>query len=403
MSQARFAFPRAARAVLAALWLVVAMVPVLRAQRATPTPPRPTAAQLSAIPPRAVRRDVPITNSIRRAFAAGTRDSTGRPGRNYWQLRTDYAIDVSLNPSTSRLSGRARITIRNSSPDPLSNIGLRLDPNHFLGNAPHAAPWVPAEVTDGMVISRMTINGTPVNLASNATPAGDGGSGARAIVAAQQSAANALTGEAVLLNGRSTAASIRLATPIAAGASALLDIAWSHKLPGGPGTGHRMVQRWADTLYQPTQWFPRVAVYDDLRGWDSELYVGPSEFYNNFGSFDVNIDVPAGWIVSGTGVLQNPTDVLTAKARAQLDLKQPPIDFVQLGRSMGVPSVRADTAAGFVDALERAFNTPGPHLIEAMVPSAFSGLKLRVLPRLLAALENMPQPVARAIKRKVAP
>ena len=318
MSQARLAFPRAARAVLAALWLVVAMVPVLRAQRATPTPPRPTAAPLSAIPPRAVRRDVPITNSIRRAFAAGTRDSTGRPGRNYWQLRTDYAIDVSLNPSTSRLTGRARITIRNSSPDPLSNIGLRLDPNHFLGNAPHAAPWVPAEVTDGMVISRMTINGTPVNLASNATPAGDGGSGARAIVAAQQSAANALTGEAVLLNGRSTAASIRLATPIAAGASALLDIAWSHKLPGGPGTGHRMVQRWADTLYQPTQWFPRVAVYDDLRGWDPELYVGPSEFYNNFGSFDVNIDVPAGWIVSGTGVLQNPAQVLTVAARERL-------------------------------------------------------------------------------------
>jgi hypothetical protein len=78
------------------------------------------------------------------------------------------------------------------------------------------------------------------------------------------------------------------------------------------------VQRWADSLFQPTQWYPRVAVYDDLRGWDSELYLGPSEFYNNFGTFDVNIDVPAGWIVSGTGVLQNPQEVLTTKARAQL-------------------------------------------------------------------------------------
>jgi len=272
----------------------------------------------SATPPRAIRRDVPITNSIRRAYAAGTRDSTGRPGRNYWQLRTDYAIDVSLDAATSRLTGTARITLHNSSPDPLRDIGLRLDPNHFLGNAPHAAPWVPAEVTDGMVISRMTIDGKPVNLASNAAPAGDGGSGARAIVAAQQNAANAPTGEAVLRNGRSTAASVRLGTPIAAGAKAVLEIAWSHKLPGGPGTGHRMVQRWADTLYQPTQWYPRVAVYDDLRGWDNELYVGPSEFYNNFGTFDVNIDVPAGWIVSGTGVLQNPEQVLTAAARERL-------------------------------------------------------------------------------------
>ena len=298
--------------VAAALLSLAATAPGPLQAQAVPAP------AASATPPRAIRRDVPITNSIRRAYAAGTRDSTGRPGRNYWQLRTDYAIDVSLDAATSRLTGTARITLHNSSPDPLRDIGLRLDPNHFLGNAPHAAPWVPAEVTDGMVISRMTIDGKPVNLASNSAPAGDGGSGARAIVAAQQNAANAPTGEAVLRNGRSTAASVRLGTPIAAGAKAVLEIAWSHKLPGGPGTGHRMVQRWADTLYQPTQWYPRVAVYDDLRGWDNELYVGPSEFYNNFGTFDVNIDVPAGWIVSGTGVLQNPEQVLTAAARERL-------------------------------------------------------------------------------------
>ena len=298
--------------VAAALLSLAATAPGPLQAQAVPAP------AASATPPRAIRRDVPITNSIRRAYAAGTRDSTGRPGRNYWQLRTDYAIDVSLDAATSRLTGTARITLHNSSPDPLRDIGLRLDPNHFLGNAPHAAPWVPAEVTDGMVISRMTIDGKPVNLASNSAPAGDGGSGARAIVAAQQNAANAPTGEAVLRNGRSTAASVRLGTPIAAGAKAVLEIAWSHKLPGGTGTGHRMVQRWADTLYQPTQWYPRVAVYDDLRGWDNELYVGPSEFYNNFGTFDVNIDVPAGWIVSGTGVLQNPEQVLTAAARERL-------------------------------------------------------------------------------------
>ena len=304
---------RSRRAVAVAMVSLIAIAPLLHAQSAAQK-----ATSVVTRPPRAIRRDVPITNSIRRAYAAGTRDSTGRPGPNYWQLRTDYAIDVSLDPATSQLTGKARITLHNSSPDQLRDIGLRLDPNHFLGNAPHAAPWVPAEVTDGMVISRMSVNGKPVNLASNAAPAGDGGSGARAIVAAQQSAANATTGESVLRNGRSTSASVRLGTPIAPGAIAVLDIEWSHKLPGGPGTGHRMVQRWADTLYQPTQWFPRVAVYDDLRGWDNELYVGPSEFYNNFGTFDVNIDVPAGWIVSGTGVLQNPEQVLTATARERL-------------------------------------------------------------------------------------
>ena len=79
-----------------------------------------------------------------------------------------------------------------------------------------------------------------------------------------------------------------------------------------------MTQRWADTLFQPTQWYPRVAKFDDLRGWDTQIYNGPSEFYNNFGRFDVRITVPGGWIVSGTGVLQNPNEVLTATARARL-------------------------------------------------------------------------------------
>lgn len=276
--------------------------------------PTPSAA---LVPPRAIRRDIPMTNAIRRAMAAGSRDSTGRPTAKYWQLRTDYDIDVSLDPASARLSGTARITVHNTSPDALREIGLRLHPNHFIGTAPHSAPWVPAEVTDGMAIARMTVDGAPVNIASNAAPNTVAAEGARAIQNAQQAAANAAGGN-TLLNGRSTSARVRLATPIAPGAKARLEIAWSHKLPGGPGTGHRMTQRWADTLFQPTQWFPRVAMYDDLRGWDSELYLGPSEFYNEFGRYDVRIDVPAGWIVSGTGLLQNPQQVLTDKARAQL-------------------------------------------------------------------------------------
>lgn len=271
----------------------------------------------ASIPERAVRRDIPMTNAIRRAFEAGTRDSTGRPGRAYWQLRTDYNISVSLDPSTQRLTGTARITIHNNSPDALSEIGLRLDPNHFLGNAPHAAPWVPAEVTDGMVISRLVVNGSAANLGA-AGPLGDGSTGARAATAAANAANTQSTTVPVLRNPTSTVARVRLPTPIAAHASALLEIDWSHKVPGGPGSGHRMVQRWADTLFQPTQWYPRVSVYDDLRGWDNELYLGPSEFYNNFGTFDVSIDVPAGWIVSGTGVLQNPNEVLTPTARERL-------------------------------------------------------------------------------------
>ena len=91
------------------------------------------------------------------------------------------------------------------------------------------------------------------------------------------------------------------------------------------------------------------------------------------------------------------------KARAQLDLKTPPIDFVQLGQSMGVASKRATTTEEFLTAFEHALRTPGPHLIEAIVPPTLAGLKLRVLPHLLQSLANLPQPVARALKRKLAP
>ncbi|MCE3285057.1 MAG: acetolactate synthase large subunit, partial [Steroidobacteraceae bacterium] len=91
------------------------------------------------------------------------------------------------------------------------------------------------------------------------------------------------------------------------------------------------------------------------------------------------------------------------KAKAQLDLRNPALDFVQMGRSMGVPSVRATTTADFVAALERAFKTPGPHLIEAVVPSSISGLKLKLLPRVLGSLSGLPAPLGRAIKRKLAP
>ena len=92
-----------------------------------------------------------------------------------------------------------------------------------------------------------------------------------------------------------------------------------------------------------------------------------------------------------------------AKARAQLDLTGPVTHFAQLGQSMGVHSVRAGTTEELVRALEQAFATPGPHLIEALVPPTLAGLKLKMLPHILGSLDGLPQPVARFLKRKIAP
>jgi acetolactate synthase I/II/III large subunit len=91
------------------------------------------------------------------------------------------------------------------------------------------------------------------------------------------------------------------------------------------------------------------------------------------------------------------------KAKSQLDLSEPPIDFVALAQGMGMSATTASTARGFNKALENAFREPGPHLIEAIVPSEFRGLKLKALPHVLGALDSVPAPVAKAIKKKVAP
>lgn len=252
-------------------------------------------------PERAIRRDIPLFNTIQRAHALGTRDSTGRPGRNYWATRTDYSIDARLDPATARIHGSGRITLHNNSPDSLGFIALKLYPNIFRGLSPRGMS-VPAENTDGMVITRLAVNGVPVNLTAPAQGFG------------QQQRPS----EPVAMGLQGTVARIVLPAAIAARSQVRIDVDWIMQLPGGSGSGHRMTMRWADSLFQPTQWFPRVAMYDDLRGWDTELYLGPAEFYNPFGRYDVRIDVPEGWLVSGTGVLQNAEQVLTPLARQRL-------------------------------------------------------------------------------------
>ncbi|MBS1488953.1 MAG: M1 family metallopeptidase [Bacteroidetes bacterium] len=248
---------------------------------------------------RAIRREVPLTNPIRKAMKDGTRDFSGKPGPHYWQLQTDYTIQASLNPHTQTISGTEKIEVYNNSPEELTKIVLRLDHNIFRADVPRGFS-TPAETTNGMIISSLVVGGKNVDL--KATPAKRGEPARLAVFGLTQ-----------------TVATVTLDEPIKAGKKTTLEINWNTKLPGGTtGRGHRMTQRWDSTLFQPTQWYPRLANYDDLRGWETSVYLGPSEFYNNFGRFDVTLTVPAGWIVSGTGVLQNPKEVLTPTAQQRL-------------------------------------------------------------------------------------
>ncbi|MEZ5007166.1 MAG: acetolactate synthase large subunit [Chitinophagales bacterium] len=91
------------------------------------------------------------------------------------------------------------------------------------------------------------------------------------------------------------------------------------------------------------------------------------------------------------------------KAKAQLDISQPEIDFVSIAKGMGMSAVRTETAEEFNSALERAFREKGPHLIDAIVPSEYEGFKLKALPYLLGSLDKIPNSLAKVIKNKLAP
>ncbi|MEO8295270.1 MAG: M1 family metallopeptidase [Gemmatimonadota bacterium] len=248
----------------------------------------PAAAQSPApatLPERAVRRTIPISRAMERAYANGTRDSSGAPGAKYWQLRTDYRIEARLDPATSQLTGHEIVTISNPSDSSLRQIGLRLYQNRFAPNVSRDGPVT--EITSGITITKLVANGQSVDIASRA---------------AQWNT--------------STVIPLPLTDPVPAKGSATLEIEWSFTVPLVPDNqrGDRM-GRWGTRLYQIAQWYPQIAMYDDVRGWDREPHLGSAEFYNNFGSFDVRLDVPAGWLIGATGQLVNSGELLTPMVR----------------------------------------------------------------------------------------
>jgi len=283
---------------LAMIGAIVAVPPALVSQ----THPR--------YPERAVRRDIPLTNMIRRAFADGTRDSTGRPGPRYWQLWTDYTITARLDPATGVVTGHERVVVQNAGDTEMTRVTLRLDQNLFTPWAARSSAEPNLAPTDGMRITALSINGQTID--PNPQPT------MRTVTRGGQTFQFMVPPPYDL---RLTSVSIPLAAPVPAHGSFTLEADWHFTVPPiAPNTRGVRMGAWGDSLFQVAQWYPRVAVFDDLRegGWDTEPYLGTSEFYNNFGHFDVKLDVPAGWLVGATGLLQNPDEVLTPVARERL-------------------------------------------------------------------------------------
>jgi hypothetical protein len=270
-------------------------------------------AQRTNWPDRAVRRDIPLQPGIRRAYAQGTRDSSGTPGAKYWQQSVDYRINAIVDAPSGILRGSETITLHNTTPNSLDNIVLRLYQNYF--KATESRNDYVTDVTDGVVMEKLVVNGAEIPLTNT---------------------------RQYRVNG--TIATVVPPSPIAPGADATIEATWHFAVPRVDTTerGERM-GRFGDYLYQIAQWYPQVAMYDDMRGWDTDQYLGIGEFYNQFGSFDVHITVPGGWLVGATGDLQNPSEVLSQRTRSRLAL-----------------AMQADTTIHVVTAGERGASATAP-------------------------------------------
>ncbi len=221
-----------------------------------------------------------------KAVEKGTRTLTGAPGPNYWTNRADYTLRATLVPSEHRLEGAGRIVYRNDSPDTLMYVVLHLRQNIHRPEAPRRSQ-VP--VTEGMEVRNLRVNGVEVK----------GPSGGR-------------TAPGWMVSG--TLMTAYLPSPLLPGRSATLDLAWTMDVPprGAPRMGYD------GNVFFLGYWYPQMAVYDDVRGWVAEPYLGMGEFYMGYGDYDVAITLPEGWLVGATGTLRNPGDVLAERVMDRL-------------------------------------------------------------------------------------
>ncbi len=227
------------------------------------------------------------TPAFARAVAAGTRTKTGRPGERYWQQRAEYRLEAELDPASKLLTGRGTVRYHNRSPDTLRVIRVHLHPNLF---APNAVRNEIVPITGGMSLTRVAAQGETL-----------------AAIAFRDTASGYVV--------EGTVAYIRLPRVLTPGASAEFEFAWSFVVPpdGAPRMGTD------GEIFYIAYWYPQIAVYDDVSGWQDDQYMANSEFYMGYGDYDVSLTLPAGWLIGATGTLHNPEEVLSPATRARLD------------------------------------------------------------------------------------
>ncbi|MFS4482267.1 M1 family metallopeptidase [Hyunsoonleella sp. 2307UL5-6] len=240
-----------------------------------------------------------MPREFKKAYKNKTRELDGKPSKHYWQNSSDYVIEAEVTPGIWKIKGSQTILYANNSPDSLSEIVIKMYPNHYKKGGVRANKIPLVNLTDGMVISNLTINNTAVNL-SNDTSISD-------LAHASKKKSDTHT---IVVNYSSTFLTLELPTPILPNSTTTFSMKWETEMP--PIYVNKIGAYDKESAFMG-YWFPQIAVYDDIDGWDKNEYTGAQECYTDFGDFDVKITVPKGNYVYATGALLNAKNVLNTK------------------------------------------------------------------------------------------
>ena len=234
------------------------------------------------------------------------RTASGAPGVDYWQQKVDYKIKIAINDENQILSGSENITYYNNSPDVLTYLWVQLDQNMRAQDSetPLVTPNKMRNVMSGSGLQSITNEYT-----NSSGERYDGGFKIHRVINTSN--------KPLSFNIIKTMMRINLEKSLASGESFSFNIDWSYTINdrmklGGRG-GYEYFPEDNNYSYTIAQFFPRMAVYDDKEGWQNKQFLGRGEFTLAFGDYELEITVPADFIVGATGTLQNPKEVLSNK------------------------------------------------------------------------------------------
>lgn len=225
----------------------------------------------------AQRTQYPLTKEQRNAYDAQTRSTSGLPGPKYWQNRADYTIQARVDASENLVEGSCEIKYQNNSPDTLNRLVVNVYQDIFRKGNSRDWDLGAEDLHDGLIINKLIVNGEEIDPKDRKR-----------------------------LQRQGTKLIIRPAHKIYPGTSSSIEISWEVQLPA-----HRTVRmgRYDDSTLFVAYWYPQMAVYDDIDGWDMVSYGGSVEFYNEFGDYDLKLTTSDEWMVWASGELQNADEI----------------------------------------------------------------------------------------------